>query len=269
MKPTQKYLFETIFEADTPAGKKFDVVLMVLIVVSVILANLETLANLPPSIQNLFFILEWGFTVIFTIEFILRLIVAPKPLKYILSPYGIIDLIAIVPTYLSLILTGTHAIIIVRALRLLRVFRLFEMSGYVNQGAILITAFKRTKDKIIIFLFFIFIVVNIVGALIYMLEHPANPNFDSLPRSVYWAIVTLTGLGYGDIVPKSAFGQILASFVVLLGYAIIAVPAGLITKEYARTDKSIHFSNQVCPHCFKEGHQTDAVYCRACGNLLN
>jgi voltage-gated potassium channel len=269
MKPTQKFLFETIFEADTPAGKKFDVVLMVLIIVSVILANLETLANLPPPVQRLFFILEWGFTVVFTIEFILRLIVAPKPLKYILSPYGIIDLIAIVPTYLSLILTGTHAIIIVRALRLLRVFRLFEMSGYVNQGAILLSAFKRAKDKIIIFLFFIFIVVNIVGAVIYMLEYPANPSFDSLPRSVYWAIVTLTGLGYGDIVPESAVGQILASFVVLLGYAIIAVPAGLITKEYSRSDKFIHFSNQVCPHCFKEGHQTDAVYCRACGRLLN
>lgn len=269
MKPTHKYLFETIFETDTPAGKTFDVVLMVLIVLSVLLANLETLSNLPPSVRYLFFILEWGFTVIFTIEFILRLIVAPKPLKYILSPYGIIDLIAILPTYLSLILTGTHAIIIVRALRLLRVFRLFEMSGYVNQGAILISAFQRAKDKIIIFLFFIFIVVNIVGALIYMLEHPANPSFDSLPRSVYWAIVTLTSLGYGDIVPKSAFGQLLASLVMILGYAVIAVPAGLITKEYAKTGKPINLSNQVCPHCFKEGHQTDAIYCRSCGKPLN
>ncbi len=260
---------EIIFEADTPLGKLFDIVLLIFILASVFVVMMETVGDYSVRYRTLFFILEWTFTIFFTIEYFLRLYVVHKKRKYALSFFGIIDLLAILPTYISLFIVGTQSLVVIRALRLLRVFRIFKLANFLSESRFLIDSLKRSRAKIAVFLFFIVLMVCILGSVMYLIEGGVNPEqFDSIPRAIYWAIVTLTTVGYGDISPSTPLGQFIAAIIMILGYAVIAVPTGIITAEAVKTD-SISLSTQVCRYCAKEGHDEDAEYCKYCGENLH
>lgn len=266
--PIKKKLHEIIFEADTPSGKLFDVVLFVLIILSVVLVILETLPAVEDHYRPYFYILEWLLTLLFTIEYGTRLYCVKKPSKYALSFYGIIDLVSILPTYLSLIFSGTQYLLIIRALRLLRIFRVFKLGHFLYEGNLLISALKRSRRKITIFLFFILITVSIVGTVMYLVEGPINEGFASIPKSMYWVIVTLTTVGFGDITPISNLGRFIASCVMILGYAVIAVPTGIVSAEIVQT-KPKKVTTQACINCGEEGHDQDADFCKYCGEPLH
>lgn len=259
-------LYEIIFEADTKAGKWFDIVLLWAIIISVVVVFLESISELRNQYGNIFFYLEWFFTILFSIEYILRILSVKKPLGYIFSFYGIIDLLAILPTYLSLFVAGSQYLLVIRILRLLRVFRIFKLTHMIRQATILKKAMLASRGKIAVFLFAVLTMIVIVGAVMYVVEGPKN-GFTSIPVSMYWAIVTMTTVGYGDISPQTPLGQFLASIVMIMGYAIIAVPTGIVSVEIA--DISKKSTTQVCPNCFKEGHDPDARYCKYCGVILN
>jgi len=266
----REWLHEVIFEADTKAGKIFDEILLVLIILSVFTVIMETVDDYDQKYHLIFFILEWIFTIIFTIEYALRLYCVYKPTKYATSFYGIVDLVSIVPTYLSLLITGTQYFAVIRAIRLLRVFRIFKLGSFVKQSHILRTALRKSRDKILVFLFGVSILVTIFGAIMYLIEGGQNEQFDSIPRSIYWAVVTLTTVGYGDIHPNTAVGQFVAALVMILGYAVIAVPTGIVTSDIINTSKEHDpISTQACKYCSREGHASDASYCKYCGQLLN
>jgi voltage-gated potassium channel len=270
--PFREYLHEVIFEADTNEGKWFDIILLVAILASVIIVIVESVPSYQDNFGNLFTVLEWVFTIFFTLEYGLRLYVVHKPMKYAKSFFGIIDLMSILPTYLSLIFVGTQSLMIVRGLRLLRVFRIFKLANFLSQGQVITAALRASRDKIFVFVVFILIVVSIFGSIMYLVEGSANNQFDSIPRSIYWAIVTLTTVGYGDISPVTPFGQAIAAMIMISGYAIIAVPTGIVTAEAmqrAEKLKDKKITTQVCRYCSKEGHDRDAVYCKYCGERLN
>ncbi len=263
-------LHEIIFEADTPLGKQFDITLLVLILASVAAVMLETVPSINEKYGNILYNLEWIFTIFFTIEYALRIYVVRKPSKYIFSFFGIVDLLSIIPTYISIFVAGTQSLLIIRALRLLRVFRIFRLVNFTRQGRVILLALRNSRAKVGIFLFFVFILVSIFGSIMYLIEGDTNPAFDSIPRSVYWAIVTLTTVGYGDISPGTPIGQFLASLVMIVGYATIAVPTGIVTGEVLKSSKDIALeSTQTCQFCSKEGHDYDAVYCKFCGEALH
>lgn len=259
-------LYEIIFEADTPAGKLFDVLLIWAILLSVTVVFLESISVLKTDYGELFNLLEWIFTILFTIEYVLRIIGVRKPTKYIFSFYGVVDFLAIVPTYLSLIITGSQYLLVIRILRLLRVFRVFKLSYLIKQSDVLVNALKASRAKIAVFLFAVLTLVVIIGALMYVIEGPEN-GFTSIPVSMYWAIVTLTTVGYGDLSPQSPIGQLLASMVMIMGYGIIAVPTGIVSVELASATKK-KVTTQVCPSCLSEGHDNNAVHCKFCGAKL-
>ena len=259
-------LYEIIFEADTPAGKWFDIVLLWAILVSVLVVFLESISELRISYGDLFYYLEWFFTILFSVEYILRIISTKKSFGYIFSFYGIIDVLAILPTYLSLVIAGSQYFLVIRILRLLRVFRILKLTHMIRQATILRKALIASRGKIAVFLFAVLTLIVIIGAVMYVIEGPEN-GFTSIPFSMYWAIVTMTTVGYGDISPQTTIGQIFASFVMIMGYAIIAVPTGIVSVEIADVTKKS--SAQVCPGCFKEGHDLDAKYCKYCGSLIN
>jgi voltage-gated potassium channel len=259
-------LYEIIFEADTPAGKWFDIVLLWAILVSVLVVFLESISELRTSYGDIFYYLEWFFTILFSIEYILRIISTKKPLGYIFSFYGVIDVLAILPTYLSLVIAGSQYFLVIRILRLLRVFRILKLTHMIRQATILRKALIASRGKIAVFLFAVLTLIVIIGAVMYVIEGPEN-GFSSIPFSMYWAIVTMTTVGYGDISPQTTIGQIFASFVMIMGYAIIAVPTGIVSVEIADVTKKS--SAQVCPGCFKEGHDLDAKYCKYCGSSIN
>ena len=266
----REHLHEIIFEADSPEGKRFDVVLLILILASVIAVMLETIPAISEKYGDALYVLEWIFTIAFTIEYILRIYTVRKPSKYIFSFFGIVDLLSIIPTYISIFIAGTQSLLIIRALRLLRVFRIFKLVNFTHQGHIILLALRKSRPKIAIFLFFVVLLVCIFGSIMYLVEGGTNTNFDSIPRSVYWAIVTLTTVGYGDIHPTTPLGQFLASLVMIMGYAIIAVPTGIVTGEMIRTTKSVdEHTTQACQFCCKEGHDSDATFCKYCGEALN
>lgn len=268
---TKEKLHEIIFEADTPAGKLFDVVLLVMIAFSVIVVMLESVNEINERYSYLFWLLEWAFTILFTIEYILRLYSVYRPWKYVTSFFGIIDLLAILPTYLSIIVTGTQYFIVIRALRLLRIFRIFKLGHFLKESNTILRALRDSKAKITVFLTFVTLLVIIIGSVMYLIEGGANSGFSSIPRSIYWAIVTLTTVGYGDITPRTEIGQFLSAVVMMLGYAIIAVPTGIVTAEFMdRKSQAFPMTNtQACRFCGSEGHRDDAIYCRRCGELLN
>lgn len=271
-RPVRDRIHEIIFEADTPVGKFFDITLLVFIVLSVIVVMLESSDDWSPEVKSFFVIMEWVFTVMFTAEYLLRLWVTIRPLKYALSFYGIVDLLAILPTYLSLIISGSQYIAVIRSLRLLRVFRIFKLGKYLSEGDQLRRALVASRNKITVFLFVVTILVVLIGSLMYLIEGVGgNEGFSSIPRSVYWAIVTLTTVGYGDITPTTGVGQFLSAMVMIIGYAIIAVPTGIVTNEIINgtTKPSKKNNTQVCRFCTKEGHDDDAVYCKYCGGRLN
>ncbi len=259
-------LYEIIFEADTPSGKFFDILLIWAILTSVTVVFLESINELKIDYGNWFVLLEWIFTVLFTIEYGFRIISVRKPFKYIFSFFGVVDFLAIIPTYLSLLITGSQYLLVIRILRLLRVFRVFKLTHLVKQSDVLVYALKASRAKIAVFLFAVVTLVVIIGALMYVIEGPEN-GFTSIPVSMYWAIVTLTTVGYGDISPQSPVGQLLASMVMIMGYGIIAVPTGIVSVEIASATKK-QVTTQVCPSCISEGHDKDAVYCKFCGAKL-
>ena len=264
--PWRLTLYEVIFEADTPAGKAFDVVLLWAIVLSIISVVLETVPAVSEEYGFYLYMFEWFVTVLFTIEYVLRIISAGKPMKYITSFYGIIDLLAILPTYISLVIVGSQYLLVIRGLRLLRVFRVLKLSRYLGEADTLKRALKHSSAKIIVFLGTVLTLVIIIGAIMYLIEGPKN-GFTSIPTSMYWAIVTLTTVGYGDIAPQTVVGQILASFVMILGYAIIAVPTGIVSVELGKVDRESK-PGKACVNCGLQEHADDAVYCKRCGEQL-
>jgi voltage-gated potassium channel len=266
MKRLKDNLYEIIFEADTPAGKLFDVALLVIILFSVVLVLLESVPSIRINYQPTLRILEWIITIIFTIEYILRVAIIKRPFSYIFSFYGIIDFLAVIPTYLSLIIVGSHSLVVIRMLRLLRVFRILKLTRYTNAGRTLARAMWASREKISVFIFFVITLVVIIGTIMYMVEGETY-GFTSIPRSIYWAIVTLTTVGYGDISPATPLGQFLASIVMIMGYAIIAVPTGIVTAEMIKP--TTHSNTQVCPNCLHDKHDDDAVHCKKCGAHLN
>ena len=266
----KEQLHEIIFEADTSIGKLFDIIILALILLSIIVVMLESVHDFNANYHQILYYLEWILTIIFTIEYFLRIYSVYKPLKYITSFFGIVDLLAILPTYLSIIFVGTQYLLVIRALRLLRMFRIFKLGHYVNQGKIILKSLKASIPKITVFLYFVILMVIIFGSIMYLIEGSTNKNFDNIPRSVYWAIVTLTTVGYGDIAPITPLGQFLASMVMIMGYAVIAVPTGIISAEIIQNaTNSNKVMTQSCRYCSKDGHEADAKYCKYCGEILN
>jgi len=261
-------MHEVIFEADTPAGKAFDVVLLALIVVSVVVVMLDSVVEVRRHYGVALAVAEWIITILFTLEYVARLACVVRPSKYALSFYGIVDLLAVVPTYLSVIFAGSQSLLVIRAIRLVRVFRVFKLSRYLTEAQALWIALRETRERIAVFLVVVLTLVLIIGSAMYLIEggQPDTP-FTSIPRSVYWAIVTMTTVGYGDIAPRTVLGQTLAAGVMILGYAIIIVPIGVFSAEIVAARKR-GVSTQACPTCAAEGHDPDAAYCKYCGSKL-
>jgi voltage-gated potassium channel len=270
LKPWQQKLHEIIFEADTPAGKYFDVIILYLILLSVAAVMLESVASIREKFGYWLYVIEWIVTIVFTIEYILRIISVKRPLAYITSFYGLIDLLSILPSYIDLFLVQSHYLIVIRSLRLLRVFRVLKLTKYINESIILLIALRKSRRKILVFLYFVLLVTIILGSFMYVIESGSNSGFTSIPQSIYWAIVTLTTVGYGDIAPITPFGKFVAACIMILGYSIIAIPTGLVGVEYNKALKNKKdISTQNCPNCLKEGHDIDAIYCKYCGHKLN
>lgn len=257
-------LHDIIFEADTPLGKLFDVTLLWFIGFSVLAVMLESVASINAEFGVYLRVAEWFFTIYFTIEYLLRILIVWRPLSYIFSFYGIVDLLAILPTYLSLFFFDTHYLLMIRALRLLRVFRVFKLGRYVSEAQVLRDALTASRPKITVFLGSVLTLVLVMGALMYLIEGEEN-GFTSIPRSIYWAIVTMTTVGYGDIAPRTPLGQGLAAILMILGYGIIAIPTGIVSAELARKPGEAKVSTHCCLECSREGHDTDAGFCKYCG----
>jgi len=267
--PFQEKIHTIIFKYDTPAGKAFDVALLIAILASVLVVMLESVARFSNRYHDIFYTLEWVFTIFFTIEYILRIYCVKDWKRYTFSFYGIIDLLAIIPTYLSLIIVNTQYLLIIRALRLLRVFRVFKLAQFMKESAIIVKALKASSRRILIFLFFILLLVTIFGSFMYLVEGDTNKQFDSIPRSIYWAIVTLTTVGYGDIAPITTSGQMLASLVMILGYAVIAVPTGIVSSEMIKVGWEMkNIKIHKCGNCKESEHDNNAIYCKRCGEVL-
>lgn len=262
-------LYRIIFEADTPLGKYFDVALILLILLSILAVVLESVVPIYQQYGTYLLGFEWFVTLLFTMEYLIRIWIVREPRKFIFSFFGIIDLLAFLPTYLDLFFTGAHGLMVIRALRLLRIFRVLKLNRYTSEGNLIAKALKASRYKISVFLYAVLMMVIVLGAAMYLVEGHEN-GFDSIPKSMYWVIVTITTVGYGDITPQTVFGQFLASFIMILGYAIIAVPTGIVTAEMGRVNQEEHKRGlRVCTYCLKEGHESDAQYCSKCGKMLD
>lgn len=271
-KTWRRKLHEVIYEADTFAGKLFDVILLILILFSIILVMLESVTEFDQKYHTFLDISEWIVTILFTIEYIARIVSIKKPKEYIFSFYGVIDLLSTIPKYLSYFLVGgAHSLVALRALRLMRVFRILKLARFIGESSNFTKALKASRAKIAVFLFFVLILCVILGTIMYLIEgNTADSGFTSIPRSVYWAIVTLTTVGYGDIAPITAFGQFIASLIMILGYGIIAVPTGIVSAEFSNQKKDkLHLNTQSCPNCSAEKHRDNAQFCYDCGHKLN
>ncbi len=268
---------EIIYEADTPMGKWFDIILIILIIISVILVMLESIKGIDEKYHGILLTLEWIITIFFSIEYIARIISIKKPSKYIFSFYGIIDFLSTIPLYLTYILAGSQVLLALRAFRLLRIFRILKLVRFLGEASQLKNALKASRAKIIVFLFAVTIVSIILGTLMYLVEGE-EAGFTSIPTSVYWTIVTLTTVGYGDIAPITPQGQFIAMIIMLVGYGVIAVPTGIVTVEFGKQSKGsslgakegtyVHVNTQACGSCAKEGHRDDATHCYNCGSKL-
>jgi len=259
-------LYTIIFEADTPAGKAFDEILILSILLSVTVVMLDSLRSITISHGELLHLLEWVFTILFTVEYFFRLICVGRPIRYATSFFGVIDLLAILPTYLSLFIAGSQYFMAIRVLRLLRIFRVLKLVQYLGEAELLMSALRASRRKITVFLFAILNLVVILGSLMYVIEG-AESGFTSIPISIYWAIITLTTVGYGDIVPQTNLGHALAAVVMIIGYSIIAVPTGIVTSEITYAAKQ-NITSKVCPQCGTEGHDSDAEFCKHCGSKI-
>ncbi len=252
-----------IFESDTPAGRAFDVLLIISIVLSIFVVMLESVSEIEARHGPALRAAEWFFTGLFTIEYLLRLGCVGRPASYARSFFGVVDLLAILPTYASVLIPGAQAMLVIRTVRILRVFRVLKLATYVRESEVLMRALVASRHKIEVFLFTVLTLVVVFGSLMYLIEGPEN-GITSIPRGVYWAIVTMTTVGYGDISPQTDIGQAVAAVIMILGYGIIAVPTGIVSAELSRGAPTA-VSGQSCPSCSAEGHRFDAVYCRMCG----
>ena len=269
----RRKLHEIIFEADTTAGKTFDLLLIVCILMSVAVVMLDSVKSIRMQYAGMLDIVEWTLTGIFTVEYVLRLYCIGKPKQYAFSFYGLIDLFAILPTYVGFFLPGAQYLVAVRVLRVSRVFRVLKFSLYLGEADLLVRSLVASRRRILVFLSGVVSIVVLLGTVMYVVEggldaeKAAVSGFTSIPRSVYWAIVTMTTVGYGDIRPITALGQIIASTIMIMGYSIIAIPTGIVTAEMVSTKRDV--STQSCPDCAAEGHAVDADFCRKCGTKLN
>ncbi|MEJ7588343.1 MAG: ion transporter [Ferruginibacter sp.] len=263
----QHRLHEIIYESDTRAGKVFDISLLILILSSIIVVMMDSVNRWHLLNGRLFFLLEWGFTGLFTIEYILRLICIKKPWRYVFSFLGFIDLLAIIPSYLSIFFAGAQSLLVLRALRLMRIFRIFKLSHFLSEMQFLGVAIKGSLRKISIFMLVVLTLVIIMGSIMYLVEKGQN-GFSSIPDSIYWAIVTITTVGYGDISPATPLGKVIASMIMMMGYGIIAVPTGIVTTEMALAMRKKETRAEACRSCGREGHDTDAICCKYCGEKL-
>ena len=272
-KPKQSWRFklhEILYEADTFLGKLFDIVLFIVILSSILFVMLESVEEIDTKYHRFLNVAEWVITILFTIEYIARIVAVKKPLKYIFSFYGIIDLLSTIPKYLSLIFIGTHSLVALRALRLMRVFRILKLARFIGESTNFARALKVSRVKILVFLSFVLILCVVLGTVMYLVESGEDSGFTSIPRSVYWAIVTLTTVGYGDIAPITPLGQFIASLIMIMGYAIIAIPTGIVSSEMTKTSRrKVQTNTQSCPNCLAEKHRDNAEFCYDCGERLN
>ncbi|MGN7739796.1 ion transporter [Pseudomonas sp. 22526] len=259
-------LYVMIFQTDTVAGRRFDSILLLIILASLVIVILDSIDEVHQNYANVLAYIEWGFTLIFAIEYGLRLYCSPKPLRYAFSFYGLVDLLAIVPGILALYYSDAQYLLIIRVIRMLRIFRVLKLSPYLKQAHYLLDALRGSKQKILVFLLSVCTLVTVFGTLMYVVEGPEH-GFTSIPKGIYWAIVTLTTVGYGDIVPKTVIGQIISSMVMITGYSIIAVPTGIFTAELANALRGEQLKHD-CPVCRKDNHEHGAAFCSRCGNAL-
>jgi len=262
-------IHDIIYEADTPAGQFFDIALIGVIILSVLLVTLETVVTIHEKYERILNIAEWIITILFTVEYCLRIYSVNNPKKYIFSFYGIIDLLATIPKYLALIFVGAgvETLMAIRALRILRIFRVLHISRYIGETNFLVRALLLSRAKIVIFLLFVLIMCILFGTLMYLVEGPES-GFNNIPTSIYWCIVTITTVGYGDIAPITMFGQFVASILMMLGYGLIAVPTGIISAEMAQRRKNVDVNTIVCSECLNTKHKDDAIFCGKCGSSL-
>lgn len=268
MKNLRKEIEHIIFEADTFVGKLFDILLIVSILASVLIVMLDSIEHLNAAYGRFFWAAEWFFTALFTLEYLLRLVTVEKPLVYVRSFFGVIDFLSIVPTYLGLIFPGGKYLLVIRVLRVLRVFRVLKLVQYIGEADLLVKALNASRRKIIVFIFAVMTIVVIIGSAMYIIEGQKN-GFTSIPKSIYWAVVTLTTVGYGDISPQTGLGQALATLVMIMGFGIIAIPTGIVTTELTRMAGGKSESGMSCHRCGHKRHDNDARYCKICGESLN
>ena len=261
-------LFQVIFESNTPLGKGFDIALALLILLSVAVVLLDSVESFHQRYAELFYGFEWLVTLLFTLEIALRIYCLEKPLQYLKSSYGVSDILAVAPTWLALVLPGAQTLVVIRLLRLLRLLRVLEMMALVGQGKLLVDALKRSRGQITLFLFAVMMLVTIFSSILYLIE-PAEAGFTSIPKAIYWGIVTLTTVGYGDIAPVTPLGQFISIMVMLTGYSIIALPVGVFSAEVINTLRNERYSDEACPGCGKHQHEKNARYCKFCGTWLN
>ncbi len=261
-------LYEIIFEAETPAGKWFDIILLITIALSVLVVILESVDSINSRFGYYLDLLEWFFTILFSIEYLLRMYAVRSPIHYATSFFGIIDLVSVLPTYLSLFIVNSQYFLVIRAFRLLRIFRIFKLGHFLREGNVIIKSMKASQPKITVFLTFVLLMVLIIGSLMYVVEGGSNPEFSSIPQGIYWAVVTLTTVGYGDITPITNLGKFLSAVVMILGYAVIAVPTGIVSAQFIEAELSSRVSSESCRNCSREGHDIDAEYCKFCGYKL-
>ncbi|MGZ0781946.1 ion transporter [Pseudomonas saponiphila] len=259
-------LYVMIFQTDTVAGRRFDTTLLLIILASLVIVILDSIDEVHSNYANVLAYIEWGFTLIFAIEYGLRLYCSPKPLRYAFSFYGLVDLLAIVPGILALYYSDAQYLLIIRIIRMLRIFRVLKLAPYLKQAHYLLDALRGSKQKILVFLLSVCTLVTVFGTLMYVVEGPEH-GFTSIPKGIYWAIVTLTTVGYGDIVPKTVIGQMISSMVMITGYSIIAVPTGIFTAELASAMRGEQLKHD-CPVCRKNSHEPSAAFCSRCGNAL-
>jgi voltage-gated potassium channel len=258
-------LYTVVFESDTPAGRAFDVVLIATILLSVVAVTLDSVPSIAREYGRALMVAEWAFTALFTLEYALRLAVAPHPLRYAVSFFGVIDLLAILPTYISIVVPASRYLLVIRVLRVLRVFRVLKLTEYTGEAQVIMRALRASRRKITVFVVTVLTLVTVIGALMYLVEGPQR-GLTSIPVSIYWAVVTLSTVGYGDIAPATPLGQALASLVMILGYGIIAVPTGIVTVELTNATRRQRAA--VCRVCGADDHGVDAAYCRICGSAL-
>lgn len=265
---TRDKLHEIIFEADTKEGKLFDIILLVCIFLSVFGVMLDSVPSINKEYGHVLLVFEWIFTILFTVEYVLRLYIINKPLKYAFSFMGVVDFLAIIPTYLVFIYPPIRFMLDIRVIRLIRIFRVFKLSRYLRGANVMQIALRSSRPKIIVFLLSVILIVIILGTLMYIVEGQKN-GFENIFKSIYWAVVTLTTVGYGDVVPVTVLGQFIASIVMIMGYGIIAVPTGIVTSSLINNKSKSKVSTQNCRSCSKEGHDADALHCKYCGVILN